>query len=67
MDHIIEDYFCNICGRNPCDGVHSIRNSNPKEKIIQDIVDIICSHPNDIITEVIQCVIDKKKLSRSDT
>lgn len=51
--------YCDICGRE-CDGVHSNRIYN-KEKMIQDIVNMIMSYDENTIDEVIKRVYEIRK------
>jgi hypothetical protein len=51
---------CDICGRK-CDGVHNTKINN-EEKKIQQIVNILISHNENIVNEVIKRVSEIQRL-----
>jgi hypothetical protein len=52
---ICENYIhCTECGRDKCDGVHSIRNQQKiEDKRIEDLVKILLTN-NDILDKVLE-------------
>ena len=56
----METEYCVICGR-VCDGVHNVKINN-KEKEIQKIINMLESHGEKVVDEIIKQIYENRRL-----